>query len=485
MNNASFDSYRVNGGRMPSECVIGTFGHGRRTGPERVKIMIREKKFYTAFLALSLPIIFQNVISLSVNLADNLMLGRYAESSLSGVTAVNQIQFIYQNLLMGVGDGFVILASQYWGRKETEPMKRIAAGAMRVALIIMGLLFCVVSFFPEWAVGLFTKDQAIISEGVKYLRIVRFTYPFFCLTTILLAILRSTEVVKIAMYLSVSTLLINCGINYCLIYGHFGLPRLGVEGAAIGTLTARIVEFAILLWFLMKKEKHLRLRFRDFLKPDRSYFKDYLRVSAPIILLQGLWGINTALQTAILGHLSSAAIAANSMASNLFLIVKTIAVGAASATNVLIGKTIGEGDMARVRSYAKTFQILFVCMGLFCGALLFALSGPILSLYTFSDESRRLARAFLNILCVVMVFMCYQMPVNGGIIKGGGDTRYIMKLDLISIWCIVVPLSFIMAFVVKASPIVVVWCLNLDQLFKGIPAFIKVNRRQWIKKLTR
>ncbi|MDO4175049.1 MAG: MATE family efflux transporter [Eubacteriales bacterium] len=447
--------------------------------------MIRDKKFYHLFLVLCLPIVLQNVISLSVNLTDNLMLGRYAESALSGVTAVNQIQFIYQNLLIGIGDGLVILASQYWGKRDTETIRKVSSIAMRTALVLMLVLFVIVSLFPEQVVGLFTKDQAIIAEGVKYLNVVRFTYPFFCITTILLAILRSTEVVKIAFYLSLSTLCINFCINWCLIYGHFGLPRLGVVGAAIGTLVARIVECVIILLYVAKKEKNLHLKLRHFLHIDRTIMRDYYRVSIPILFVSAMWGVNTAMQTAILGHLTSSAIAANSMASNLYLIVKTIAVGAASTANVFIGKAIGQGDMQVVKQYAKTFQILFVLMGVCCGLILFVLTEPVLSLYSFSDESRELARTFLHILCIVMVGMCYQMPVNSGIIKGGGATTYAMVLDLVSIWGIVIPLSFFMAFYVKASPVVVVWCLNLDQIFKAVPAFIKVNYGHWAKKLTR
>lgn len=448
-------------------------------------MLIKDKKFYRIFLVLCLPIVLQNVISLSVNLTDNLMLGRYAESALSGVTAVNQIQFIYQNLLIGIGDGLVILASQYWGKKDTETIRKVASIAMRTALVLMLVLFIVVSVFPEQVVGLFTKDLAIVAEGVKYLNIVRFTYPFFCVTTILLAVLRSTEVVKIAFYLSISTLCINFCINWCLIYGHFGLPRLGVEGAAIGTLTARIVEFIVMLFYIAKKEANLHLKLKDFLHLDHSIMGDYFRISLPILFIAAMWGVNTAMQTAILGHLTSSAIAANSMASNLYLIVKTIAVGAASTTNVLIGKAIGQGDMKVVKQYAKTFQVMFVLMGICCGLILFVLTEPVLSLYSFSDESRQMARTFLHILCIVMGGMCYQMPVNSGIIKGGGATKYAMILDLVSIWCIVIPLSFFMAFYVKASPVVVVWCLNLDQLFKAVPAFIKVNFGHWAYKLTR
>ncbi len=447
--------------------------------------MLRDKKFLFSFLTLSLPIILQNGISLGVNLADNLMLGRFAEAALSGATAVNQIQFVYQNILIGIGDGMVILASQYWGAKRTEPIKRVASVAMRTALVFMAVLFVLVSLFPSRAVALFTNDPAIILEGTAYLKIVRFTYPLFCVTTILLAVLRCTEVVKIAFYLSLSTLFINCGINWILIFGHLGFPQMGIRGAAVGTLVARAVEVLILLFFLAKKEKNLHLRFRDFLLWDKEMASDYYRVSAPIIFTQSLWGVNNAIHTAILGHMSSAAIAANSMASNLYLIVKTIAVGAASATNVTIGKVIGEGDEQKVRSYAKRFQVLFVFMGLFCAMLLFVLTEPVLSLYSFSDESRNLARSFLHILCFIMAGMCYQMPVNAGIIKGGGDTKYVMVMDLISIWGIVIPLSFVAAFVLHASPLVVIWCLNLDQLFKCIPAFIKVNYGNWCRKLTR
>ncbi len=447
--------------------------------------MIREKKFYTTFLALCLPIILQNVISLGVNLADNLMLGRFAEASLSGATAVNQIQFVYQNILIGIGDGMVIIASQYWGAGRTEPIKRVASVAMRTALIFMAVLFTAVSLFPVQVVSLFTNDSVIISEGVDYLRIIRFTYPLFCVTTILLAVLRCTEVVRIAFYLSLSTLFINCGINWLLIFGNLGCPRMGIRGAAIGTLAARIFEVLILLFFLAKKEKNLHLKFRDFLIWDKKIAADYYKVSAPIIFTQSLWGLNNAIHTAILGHMSSAAIAANSMASNLYLIVKTIAVGAASATNVSIGKIIGERKQDRIKEYAKTFQIMFVCMGVVCALILFLLTEPVLSLYSFSDESRSLARSFLHILCFIMAGMCYQMPVNAGIIKGGGDTKYVMILDLISIWGIVIPLSFIVAFVLNAPPVIVVWCLNLDQIFKCIPAFIKVNFGNWCKKLTR
>ena len=185
-----------------------------RTSYKRMKL---GRSFYRSFFMIYIALVLQNVVTLSVNLADNMMLGAYSEVSLSGVAAVNQIQFVYQQLLLALGDGLVIFCSQYWGKKMTGPMKRIAATAMQAGLLICALLFFLVSLFPVQALRLFTTDEAIIAEGVRYLGIIRFTYLFFAITQILLATLRSVEMVKIAFMLSVQTFFINCGINYVLI----------------------------------------------------------------------------------------------------------------------------------------------------------------------------------------------------------------------------------------------------------------------------
>lgn len=187
-------------------------------------------------------------------------------------------------------------------------------------------------------------------------------------------------------------------------------------------------------------------------------------------------GVNTALQTAILGHMTAAAIAANSAASNLFLLVKSTAVGAASAAGVMIGKAIGGGDMEQVKQYARRLQKLFLGIGICSGIALFFLRVPVLGLYDLRPETKAMANTFLMILSAVDVGMSYQMPTNTGIIRGGGDAMFVVKMDLISIWLIVLPLSFFMAFVVKASPAVVVWCLNADQFLSACRHFCGAGR---------
>ena len=448
-------------------------------------LLTREKTFYKTFFRLYIALVLQNVITLSVNLLDNVMLGAYSETALSGVAIVNQIQFVYQQILMALGDGMVIFCSQYWGKKQTEPIKKIAAISMKTGLCVAVFLFAAVTLFPGWIAGLFTTDLPIRQQAVEYMDIIRFSYVFFAVTILLLAAMRSVEVVKIALYLSVMTLVINCGVNYLLIFGNLGMPEMGARGAAIGTLVARIVECAVCIWYVAVKEKRLALKLKDYLTGDWSLAGDYFKVTIPMVVISALWGLNTALQTVILGHMTAAAIAANSVASSLFMLVKSMAVGASATASVIIGKTIGSGDMKKVKEYAKTLQVLFVCIGITAGCILFLIRMPILAIYDLSAETKAMANSFLIILSVICMTMSYQMPTNTGIIRGGGSPNFVVKLDLISIWCIVLPVSFIMAFVVKASPIVVVCCLNADQVFKCVPAFIKVNYGHWAKKLTR
>ena len=448
-------------------------------------IITREQTFYKTFFRLYIALVLQNVITLSVNLLDNVMLGAYSETALSGVAIVNQIQFVYQQILMALGDGMVIFCSQYWGKKDTQPIKKIASISMKTGLVVAVLLFTAVSLFPGRIAELFTTDLPIQNQAVEYMGIIRFSYFFFAVTILLLAAMRSVEVVKIALSLSVMTLIINCSVNYLLIFGNMGMPELGAKGAAIGTLIARIVECIVCIWYVAVKEKRLALRLKDYWNGDWSLAGDYFKVTIPMIVVQALWGLNTALQTVILGHMTAAAIAANSVASSLFMLVKSMAVGASATASVIIGKTIGAGDMKKVKEYAKTLQVLFVCIGITAGCILFLIRMPILTIYDLSAETKAMANSFLIILSVICMTMSYQMPTNTGIIRGGGSPNFVVKLDLISIWCIVLPVSFIMAFVVKASPIVVVCCLNADQVFKCIPAFIKVNYGHWAKKLTR
>ena len=430
-------------------------------------------------------LVIQNIIVLSVNLADNVMIGSYSEAALSGVAAVNQIQFVYNLFITSLGDAMVVLGSQYWGKGDTKSIKKIASGALISGVIFGVLLFGAATFFPEKIIGLFTKTPEIIEQGTQYIGIIKYTYLLFALTNLFLAILRSVEKVRIAFWTSLMSLIINCSINYCLISGNFGFPEMGVKGAAIGTLTARAVELAVVIIYVLFFEKRLHLRVSEILRPDRVYFKDYIITCLPFAVVGTMFGLSTALQTVILGHLSDSAIAANSVSSTLYMVLKVASTGAASAAAVVIGKTVGSGDLSKIKEYARTLQLIFISIGILTSIALRLIKEPVLSLYNLTPETLEMARKFINILCITCIGTSYQMPTNTGIIRGGGDTKYVLKVDIIAIWCIVLPLSFLGAFKLHWSEPLVMFCLNSDQLFKAIPAAIKANRFHWMKKLTR
>ena len=449
------------------------------------KWLTRDRAFYQSFLRLCLTLMLEQAVILSVNLADNMMLGAYSEEALSGVAAVNQIQFVYQQLVYGVTNGLLVLGTQYWGQKRVAEIRRLSAIGLRLETALAVALFVLVSVFSRPALRIFTLNEAFIAQGVDYLRIVRFSYPFFALTALMLGTMRMVESVRIALRVSIISLCLNVAINYLLIFGRLGAPEMGVRGAAVGTLAARAAECVIVAVHMFRREKTLDIHLRDYRRIDRAMLRDVLRVGTPVLITSALWGVSNALQTVILGHMSDSAISAQSISSTVFLLLKVTSVGAASAASVMIGRTVGTGDIGKVREYSRTLQAMFLCIGAVLALMMLALRRPLLRVYRVSDETRALADAYMIIQSVVLFTMSYQMPVNTGIIRGGGDTRFVLWLDLISIWGIVMPLSLLGAFVWHWPPVAVIICLNADQCFKCVPAFLRVRGDRWIKCLTR
>lgn len=448
-------------------------------------VWVRDKRFYRVFFSLALTIALQNLVVFSVNLADNIMLGAYQETSMGGVALVNQIQFLLQMLVMGAGEGVIVLAAQYWGKGQTDPIRRVIAIGMAVGLTASVVLGAVVFCFPHGCLRLLTNDESLIAEGARYLRIICFTYPLFAMTNILLCSLRSVETVRIGFVVSLSTLCINVTLNAILIYGRLGAPEMGVRGAATATLIARAVEFLIVLGYVKLRDQKLRLRIRDFFRLDRGLLKDYVRHGLPVILSNTSWGIAMFLQTAILGHMGKTAVTANSIATTVFQIMTVVSYGAASSAAVVIGKTVGEGRLDTARQYAKTLQVLFLLIGVATGTALFACRDVVLSFYTVSSASLQLARTFMTVLSVTAIGTSYQMAVMTGILRGGGTTRFTLINDMIFIWGVVLPSAFLSAFVFHLSPVIVFCCLKCDQILKCGVAVIKVNRGKWIRTVTR
>ena len=449
-------------------------------------VFVREKAFYKTFFSMVFTIAMQNLIVYAVNLADNVMIGGYSELSLSAVAVVNQIQFMLQMIALGTSNGLTVLSSQYWGTKRTEPIRRVFTVALGFATVLTMVIFLAVQLAPHGVLTLLTNQAAVVEEAKPYLFIVSFSYLPFAFSQLMLALMRSVEKVKIGFGVSVVALFVNVILNYVLIYGKFGLPVLGIKGAAIATLISRIVEFAVVAVYVFVADKNIKLRLSDLVKLEKSYIRDYIKYGCPLVLSAGSWGIAMTIQGAILGHLGSETVlSANSIASTVFQIVSVIAYAGSSVAGVIIGKTVGENRIDDVKRYSKTLQVLFLIIGILSGLVLFLFKEEFISLFDVGEETRRLADTFMTILCVSLVGTAYEAPVLCGIVAGGGETDFVFKNDLIFMWGIVLPAAVLSAFVFHFPPAVTFACLKADQVLKCVVAVIKVNRYKWIKKVTR
>ena len=448
-------------------------------------IFVRDASFYRTFFPLLLVIVLQQLAALAVNLADNIMLGRYSELALSGASLVNQLQFTLQQIAAGIGMGIVVLAAQYWGQKRTEPIKKIISLGVKCGFFSGVLFFAISQLAPAGVLGLFTRDTEVIAEGVRYLKVICWTYPVFGLSNSLMYALQSVETAMIGTVMSCSTICINVCLNYCLIYGNFGAPELGIVGAAVATLVSRLVELGIILVYILFLDKKLHMKLWELLRWDGTYLQDYLKVSTPIVISGLLWGVAQAAQTAIPGHMSATAIAANSIAIILFEIFAVLGAACANTASVVTGKTIGAGKLDKVKAYSKTMQDIFLLVGPFSGVMLFWCKDWIVNFYTVSPAVKAMAVDFMTVLSVASIGSCYEYPVEGGIIAGGGSTKYAAVVDNLFMWLFTIPSAALSAFVFQFPPVVTFAFLKADQILKCIPNCITCNRYRWVKRLTR
>lgn len=464
------------------------------TAIESLSSKTSRRDFWKRLAVLLFTIAGQNLIVYAVNLLDNIMIGRIpegAELAISAVFIVNQIQFLLQMIVGGISDGTVVICSRFWGEGNLRDIKKAASTAMTMGMLISGILLGAVLLFPDGVLSLFTDKPYVIEEAKKYLFLVSFTYLLFTATQVLLGILRSIECAGIGFLVSCAALVTNLVLNYILIFGHFGAPALGIRGAAIATLVSRAVELLIVVLYTAFVEKKLRIRFADFFRPDREITRKFVKVSIPVVLSGASWGIAMSVQTAILGRLTDPVISANSVASTLFQIVTVLIYASSTASSIMIGKTIGEGTTlgcgwdglkAEIRHRTGKLQLLYLVLGVLTGATLFCVKDFVIGVYSLSPETAALANQFITVLSVTSIGTAYQMPSLGGIVRGGGDTQFVFRNDLIFMWGIVLPASFLAAFVLKWPPVLIFLCLKADQILKCAVAAVKVNRYRWLKK---
>ena len=447
-------------------------------------VFTKDKSFYKNLILLAIPISLQNLITFAVNFADNLMIGSLGDNAISGVYVGNQMQSVLQMFVGGIEGAILILASQYWGKKDTGSIRKVVSIGIKFALGVGIVTTLVAVLFPSTMIRIFTEEPGVIEEGAVYLQIVGFTYLFFCISQVMIASMRSVETAKIGLYISFMALAVNVSLNYVLIFGKLGFPAMGVKGAAVATLISRILEMLVSVFYVFAVDRKLEFSFKDLLHTDKQLLHDFVHYGLPIIGGQVVWSVNMLANTKILGFYSAGVIAAASITGMLHNLIYVWMNGLSSAVGIITGKTVGAGLYEKMKEYAKTVQMIFLFVGLISGVLVLLFRDGFISLYNASPEAQEFSRQFINVISVTIIGTCYQAACLFGLVKSGGDISFVFKNDTIFVFLVVIP-SALIAMWLGAPPWVVFACLKCDQILKCFVAVVKINRFDWMKNLTR
>ena len=447
-------------------------------------VFTKDRSFYRSLVTLAVPISLQNLVTFAVSFADNVMIGSLGDDAISGVYIGGQLQSVLQMFVGGIEGAILILAAQYWGKKDTQSIRKVVSIGIKFALAVGLLSSLVAVLFPQWVIRAFTTEPGVIQEGAAYVQIVGFTYLFFSVSQVMIAAMRSVETARIGLYISCMALVINVCLNYVFIFGHFGVPAMGVRGAALATLVSRILEMCVGVGYVFFVDKKLRFGLKDLLHTDLQLLRDFIRYGLPVIGGQVVWAINSLANTKILGYYSAGVIAAASITGMLHNLVYVWMNGMSSAVGIITGKTVGAGQYEKMKEYSKTVQMIFLFVGLISGAAVFLARDGFISLYNASPEAQAYSRQFINVISVTIIGTCYQAACLFGLVKSGGDISFVFKNDTIFVFLVVIP-SSLLAMWLGAPPWVVFACLKCDQILKCFVAIVKINRYNWMKNLTR
>ena len=447
-------------------------------------VFTKDRSFYRSLVTLAVPISLQNLVTFAVSFADNVMIGSLGDDAISGVYIGGQLQSVLQMFVGGIEGAILILAAQYWGKKDTQSIRKVVSIGIKFALAVGLLSSLVAVLFPQWVIRAFTTEPGVIQEGAAYVQIVGFTYLFFSVSQVMIAAMRSVETARIGLYISCMALVINVCLNYVFIFGHFGFPAMGVRGAALATLVSRILEMCVGVGYVFFVDKKLRFGLKDLLHTDLQLLRDFISYGLPVIGGQVVWAINSLANTKILGYYSAGVIAAASITGMLHNLVYVWMNGMSSAVGIITGKTVGAGQYEKMKEYSKTVQMIFLFVGLISGAAVFLARDGFISLYNASPEAQAYSRQFINVISVTIIGTCYQAACLFGLVKSGGDISFVFKNDTIFVFLVVIP-SSLLAMWLGAPPWVVFACLKCDQILKCFVAIVKINRYNWMKNLTR
>lgn len=449
------------------------------------KILSKEKRtFYKSLISLVIPITIQNLITNMVNSADVLMLNYVGQSSMSAVSLANQYQFLLGGFFFGIASGITMLCAQYWGKKDMDSIQAVFGIALKISLAFtFAISFAAVSF-PFLLMRIFTPETELITIGASYLRIIGISYLMGGCSQPYLFLLRSVERAKTSTLISCSALFLNVFLNAVFIFGLLGAPRLGVIGVAIATLIARIVEVLLCLADFFRG-RIFKPNFSILFGRHKLLQQDFFKYSTPALLSDCIWTFAFSTYSIILGHMGSDMVAASSVATTIRNLLSVACFGLGSAGTVLLGKSLGQYQMEKAKADATSLCRSTFAISLLTGLVIIIIRKPVIALFDLTP----LAQDYLNFMLLISSYYVIGQAMNTltitGIFRAGGDSRFGLICDTVTMWCVAVPIGFFSAFVLHLPPKAVYFILCLDEFWKVPVVYRYYKSGKWLNNITR
>ncbi|MBE5813924.1 MAG: MATE family efflux transporter [Clostridiales bacterium] len=448
------------------------------------RLFVKDKGFYRTVAVMALPVVLQNLITIAVNMLDTIMLGAYGEIQLSGSSLANEFISLYQILCLGIGGGAAVLTSQYWGAKDVPAVRRVVALMLRVSLGIALLFMVATLFIPETIMRIYADEQPVIEAGALYFRISAPTFLLTGIITPVTVVLRSVRQVRLPLIASIISFSSNLVLNYILIFGKLGLPEMQIAGAALATVLARIIEAGIILVYLLGLDKRIGMRFRHLFARCGDMLRPYLHYSVPVIISDFLLGLGNTAVSIVIGHLGSSFVSANAIISQTVRLSTVMNQGISNAGGVMTGNTLGRGDRDTAYRQGVTFLMLSVLMGLLAAVIILAVCPPVINAYNITQETKDIAFQLMYAIAIMVVFQATQSMLTKGVLRNGGDTRFLMVADIAFMWLVSIPLGWLAGYVWFLSPFWIYVFLKIDYIIKTVWCTIRLKRKTWMHGFT-
>lgn len=446
-------------------------------------LFVHDRGFYKKVLVIGGPIAAQQIITVGVNMMDTVMLGQLNETALSAAAAATQIHSLFQFMSMGMGMGASVLIARYWGAGDMPSLRKALSLMYRCCLIISLLFTAVVGLAPAGALALLTPYPEVVAEGVRYLYWALPCFFLFGLSTTTTIVLRNLKQMHIPLIVSVGAFFINIFFNWLFIFGRLGAPAMGVAGAALGTLISRCFEFAAICGYFFLAEKRARFRVRDILAPCGDLAPEYLRISLPVMVSDTLLGLGNSVTMAVVGHIGDTFMSAYTITHVTQQITTVFTSGLGQSAVIITGNTLGEGDPDKAQRQGVTFTALGFALGALCGGAIVLISPLVVGSYNILPETYAIAMELMRSVGVITMFMAPASILTKGVLRGGGDTRFLMIADVVFLWVVSVPLGYLAGLVWRWPPFWVFSCLRLDHVIKAVWCVFRLRGGKWIKKI--